>query len=156
MGLDMYLKAKTYASNNDYYQKNPEVFDEVLQSLELTPDQLDPEMLSMTISIPVLYWRKENAIHNWFVKNAQNGVDDCGEYHVLREQLKELAETCQKVLDDNNKAHDLLPTTEGFFFGGTQYDEWYFEGLQKTQSRITNYLRSPQFNNYDFYYQSSW
>lgn len=156
MGLDMYLKAKTYASNNDYYQKNPEVFDEVLQSLELTPDQLDPEMLSMTISIPVLYWRKENAIHNWFVKNAQNGVDDCGEYHVLREQLKELAETCQKVLDDNNKAHDLLPTTEGFFFGSTQYDEWYFEGLQKTQSRITNYLRSPRFNDYDFYYQSSW
>lgn len=156
MGLDMYLKAKTYVSNNDYYKKNPEVYDEVLQSLELTTDQLDPEMLDMTISIPVLYWRKENGIHNWFVKNAQNGVDDCGEYHVLREQLKELAETCLKVLNKKELAHDLLPTTEGFFFGGTQYDEWYFEGLQKTQARITKYLRSPRFNDYDFYYQSSW
>jgi hypothetical protein len=156
MGLDMYLRAKTYASNNDYYQKNPEVFDEVLQSLELTPDQLDPEMLSMTISIPIVYWRKENAIHNWFVLNAQNGDDNCGEHYVSREQLKELADTCLKVLENKELAHDLLPTAEGFFFGGTDYDEWYFKGLEKTQSRITKYLRSPRFKDYDFYYQSSW
>lgn len=156
MGLDMYLRAKTYASNNDYYQKNPEVFDEVLQSLELTPDQLDPEMLSMTISIPIVYWRKENAIHNWFVLNAQNGEDNCGEHYVSREQLKELADTCLEVLANKELAHDLLPTADGFFFGGTDYDEWYFKGLEKTQSRITKYLRSPQFKDYDFYYQSSW
>jgi len=156
MGLDMYLNAKTYASNNDYYKKNPEVFDEVLQSLELTPDQLDPQMLSMTISIPVVYWRKQNAIHHWFVKNAQGGNDDCAEYFVSREQLKELADTCVSVVGDIKLAHELLPTTEGFFFGGTQYDDWYFDGLKKTQSEITKYLRSPQFNDYDFYYKSSW
>lgn len=156
MGLDMYLTAKTYTSNNSYYQVNPEVFDEVLQSLELTPDDLDPEMLSMTISIPILYWRKENAIHNWFVRNAQNGNDNCSEYHVSREQLKELAETCKKVIDNPNLAHELLPTTEGFFFGSTDYDEWYFNGLKKTENLIQSYLRSPRFKNYDFYYQSSW
>lgn len=156
MGLDMYLRAKTYTSNNSYYQKNPEVFDEVLEALELTPDQLDPEMLSMTISIPIVYWRKENAIHNWFVRNAQNGTDDCSEYYVSREQLKELAETCKKVIDNPNLAHELLPTAEGFFFGTTDYDEWYFEGLKKTENRIQTYLRSPRFKDYDFYYQSSW
>ena len=156
MGLDMYLRAKTTTANNDYYQRNPEVFDEVLQSLELTPDQLDPEMLSMTISIPVIYWRKDNAIHNWFVRNAQDGEDNCAEYWVSREQLQELANTCKEVLEDKELAHELLPTTEGFFFGATQYDEWYFKGLEKTQFRIEKYLRSPQFNNYDFYYQSSW
>lgn len=156
MGLDMYLYAETYTSNNDYYKKNPEVFDEVLQSLELTPDQLDPEMLNMTISIPVIYWRKQNAIHNWFVLNAQGGEDNCKKYYVSREQLQELADTCSRVLGDIKLAHELLPTADGFFFGGTQYDDWYFDGLKKTQSRITNYLRSPQFNDYDFSYQSSW
>ncbi len=156
MGLDMYLYAKTYTSNNDYYQKNPEVFDEVLETLELTPDQLDPEMLNMTISIPVIYWRKQNGIHNWFVLNAQKGEDNCKEYWVSREQLQELADTCLKVLENKHLAHELLPTADGFFFGSTQYDDWYFDGLKKTQSRITNYLRSPQFNNYEFYYQSSW
>jgi hypothetical protein len=156
MGLDMYLKAKTTTANNEYYQKNPEVFDEVLQTLELTPDQLDPEMLSMTISIPVVYWRKENAIHAWFVKNAQDGNDNCAEYWVSRERLQELVKTCKQVLADKNLAHSLLPTTEGFFFGTTQYDQYYFDGLKKTQDRIEKYLRSPQFNDYDFYYQSSW
>ena len=24
------------------------------------------------------YWRKANAIHGWFVRNVQNGKDDCG------------------------------------------------------------------------------
>jgi hypothetical protein len=156
MGLDMYLRAKTYVANNDYFQKNPEVFDEVLETLELTPDQLDPEMLSMTISIPIIYWRKENAIHNWFVLNAQEGNDNCAEYWVSREQLQGLADTCKQVLEDKDLAHHLLPTASGFFFGDTQYDEWYFKGLEKTQFRIEKYLRSPRFNDYDFYYQSSW
>ena len=156
MGLDMYLYAETYSANNDYYKKNPEVFDEILETLELTPDQLDPEMLSMTISIPVIYWRKQNGIHNWFVKNVQGGEDNCQKYYVSREQLQELADTCLKVLENKTLAHELLPTTDGFFFGSTQYDDWYFDGLKKAQSRITNYLRSPRFNDYEFNYRSSW
>ena len=156
MGLDMYLYAETYSANNDYYKKNPEVFDEILETLELTPDQLDPEMLSMTISIPVIYWRKQNGIHNWFVLNVQGGEDDCRKYYVSRDQLQELADTCLKVLENKTLAHELLPTTDGFFFGSTQYDDWYFDGLKKAQSRITNYLRSPRFNDYEFNYRSSW
>jgi len=156
MGLDMYLRATTYTANNDYYQKNPEVFDEVLQTLEMTPDELNPEMLSMTISIPVVYWRKENAIHSWFVQNVQDGTDDCAKYYVSREQLIDLIKTCKRVLDDNKLAHELLPTSEGFFFGGTSYDEWYFQGLQKTVEQVGRYVYSPRFNGFEFEYQSSW
>ena len=29
-----------------------------------------------------IYWRKANAIHGWFVKNAQQGIDDCRTYSV--------------------------------------------------------------------------
>ena len=35
------------------------------------------------------YWRKANQIHKWFVDNVQDGVDDCGEYKVTKEQLIE-------------------------------------------------------------------
>ena len=156
MGLDMYLRANTYTSNNDYYQKNPELFDEVLQNLELTPDELNAEMLNMTISIPVVYWRKENAIHNWFVKNVQNHNDDCGKYYVSREQLIELIELCEQVSKDNSLAHELLPTTDGFFFGGTAYDDYYFKGLEKTARELRQFVYSPRFNDFDFEYQSSW
>jgi hypothetical protein len=156
MGLDMYLYAKKYVANNDYYQKNPEIFDEVLESLELTPDELDSEMLSMTISIPVMYWRKQNAIHNWFVLNAQGGEDNCKEYWVSREQMKELKEICEQVKQDPRKASELLPTADGFFFGGTDYDDWYLNGIDRTVIALDRYLKSPNFKDFDFYYQSSW
>lgn len=46
------------------------------------------------------YWRKVNQIHNWFVENVQNGVDDC-DYHneVTKEDLEELLDICQRVID---------------------------------------------------------
>lgn len=47
--------------------------------------------------IEVGYWRKANQIHNWFVKNVQGGVDDCGYYGVTKEKLEELLSTCKKV-----------------------------------------------------------
>ena len=37
---------------------------------------------------------------------------------------------CDKVLDDNSLAEELLPTRSGFFFGSTDYDEWYFEDIK--------------------------
>lgn len=46
------------------------------------------------------YWRKANQIHNWFVENVQDGIDDCS-YHneVTKEILEELLDICQRVLD---------------------------------------------------------
>lgn len=46
------------------------------------------------------YWRKANQIHNWFVENIQDGVDDC-DYHreVREEDFLELLDICKRVLD---------------------------------------------------------
>ena len=46
------------------------------------------------------YWRKANQIHNWFVENIQDGIDDC-EYHreVTEEDLKELLSICEQIKD---------------------------------------------------------
>ena len=45
------------------------------------------------------YWRKANAIHQWFVDNVQNGIDDCG-YHreVTEDDLENLLDICKTVL----------------------------------------------------------
>lgn len=53
------------------------------------------------ITEQVGYWRKANEIHNWFVKNVQDGEDDCG-YHneVTKEILEELLDICQIVLNN--------------------------------------------------------
>jgi hypothetical protein len=105
------------------------------------------------IRLQAAYWRKANAIHNWFVQHTQDGVDDCRTTYVSREQLRKLVEECQRALDTREAPESLQPTA-GFFFGSTDIDEYYFEYLQSTVDQITAALQLP--NNYTFNYQSSW
>lgn len=103
------------------------------------------------------YWRKANAIHNWFVENVQDGEDDC-EYHrpVIKDDLETLFELCREVLADHSKANELLPNRQGFFFGSYEYDEWYFKDIQYTADLCEQLIRDFDFENYDLYYCSSW
>lgn len=103
------------------------------------------------------YWRKANEIHNWFVNKVQDGIDDC-DYHneVTKEILEELLDTCERVLADPNVAMELLPTTSGFFFGSTDYDEWYFQDIEYTVEAIRKILDTTDFETEMLYYISSW
>lgn len=102
------------------------------------------------------YWRKANQIHDWFVQNVQDGVDECDEYPVTPGELMILVETCQKVLADRDLAEELLPTTSGFFFGSTDYDQYYFDDLEATVEKITVALDRYSGIGTQFYYQASW
>lgn len=151
MGLDMYLNASKYLSD----------FDQADREKKETMLNLFPELQVYTKRNPIRevtaeigYWRKANAIHNWFVKNIQNGKDDCGKYYVSRESLEELKNLCQRVLADNKLAQELLPPTSGFFFGSTEPDEYYFTDLRSTIEIIDRALALP--NGWMIGYQSSW
>ena len=69
-------------------------------------------------------------IHKWFVDHVQEGEDDCKQYYVSREQLKELLGTCKLVIENHELAGELLPTQDGFFFGSTEYDDEYFKNVE--------------------------
>lgn len=134
------------------------------------------------------YWRKANHIHDWFVKNVQDGEDDC-RYHneVTKEALEELLDVCETVLanselvdgqiqngyhsengqmvptmedgkyiKDPSVAMELLPTASGFFFGGTDYDEYYLSDVKETIDIITKVLETTDFDKEMIYYVSSW
>ena len=114
-------------------------------------------------SFEVAYWRKANAIHKWFVDNVQEGKDDCGQYLVSRDDLVKLREACTQVLYDKNMydgelglAEKLLPTKSGFFFGGTDYDTWYYSDVALTRELIGNILAEPDLDQMIFSYSSSW
>lgn len=102
----------------------------------------------------VAYWRKANAIHQWFVDNVQSGEDDCRPHELSSEKLSELVDLCKKVLENRDQAPELLPTQSGFFFGGTEYDEWYFKDLENTVKMLTPLLSVT--GSWYFEYQSSW
>ena len=44
----------------------------------------------------------------------------------------------------------------GFFFGGTEYDEYYFEDIKDTIEIIKNVLETTDFDKEMIYYVSSW
>lgn len=145
MGLDMSLNAKMYLGFGN------ELGEKIKNDYPVARD-FAPKYLTME----AIYWRKANAIHGWFVKNIQNDVDDCGEYPVEREQLAELAELCERVLGFRHLATDLLPPTSGFFFGGTDIDEGYWEDLKYTLTEIRKILEDKRLKMAEFTYGSSW
>ena len=147
MGLDMYLNAERYLWNHEDGDK--QISENIGQLVGLPTDGK-----VKTITVEAGYWRKSNQIHNWFVANVQEGKDECQETHVSRAQLTELREVCQKILDNNELAEKLLPTASGFFFGGTEYDQWYFNDIEETIMIIDNALAMPE--QWDFNYRSSW
>lgn len=133
------------------------------------------------------YWRKANAVHQWFVENCQNGVDDCGSYQVDKSDIEDLLEICNtikpsitliekeaevvigynregqikekrkiKYIEDSSICEELLPTQSGFFFGGTDYDEWYVQDIDETIEILEKVLTETDFENEIVFYQSSW
>lgn len=155
----MYLYAKKCVSNYDFSPKDEkEKYKLLLSVFNLNAKDIQLDGNSLNIEINVAYWRKANQIHNWFVDNVQNGIDNCQSSYVTREQLKELVCQCKAVLKgkSKSKAKNILPSTTGLFFGSTDYDEYYFEDLKYTIKQINYILNNPKFDDWDFYYQASW
>jgi hypothetical protein len=158
MGLDMYLIKKTYVKNWDHM--NPEQLHEITVRRNNSPvTQIKPERITHIIE-EMCYWRKANAIHDWFVQNCQNGEDDCREYYVYYEQLEKLVAIIAEILNaPAGEARDYLaklnlPPSQGFFFGSDEIDDWYYTELERTMKELTNILAEDQVGH--FYYHSSW
>lgn len=148
MGLDMYLTKKKYLGWNYEHNRKGVVLPDWKQY------GIDSSKVSY-VEMEAGYWRKENAIHDWFVKNVQEGVDDCKSYYVDSSQLRELYNLCCQVLKNPFEAPNLLPTTSGFFFGSTEYDEYYYKGIEYTKELLEEILKD-EVNDVEYYYHSSW
>lgn len=99
------------------------------------------------------YWRKANAIHGYIVRSHADGVDKCQKIKLTRGDLIELYARCLTVLLDISKAKDLLPPTEGFFFGSYEVDDGYRQDLGDTVEIINKALETKK---RVFIYQASW
>lgn len=151
MGLDMYLSAKHYVKHWDHAPADEQVV------VTVTKGGVPVPLGNVTYVIEeVGYWRKANAIHQWFVTHVQGGKDECEEYDVAEEQLDELRLTCLAVLANPSTALALLPPQGGFFFGSTEVDEGYFDDLRDTVAIIDAIKAKPDNWHGDVVYRSSW
>lgn len=153
MGLDMYLNARKYVQ--DWAHHYP---DRVIPPS--TPAKTVQQAVGFPFEVTYVegqagYWRKANHIHRWFVINVQDGEDECREHYASREKLAALLEVCKRVKADHSLAAELLPPQEGFFFGGTEFDEYYFADIDETIEILERAINCPDID-IDYYYHSSW
>lgn len=152
MGLDMYLFKDTYIGGNfDFNNVQGEI--NLSRGRNNKPVNIKLNRLT-SIREEVAYWRKANAIHQWFVDNVQDGEDNCGTYFVSADNLRELVYICKVILANPEKAQELLPVASGFFFGSDEYDEWYMNSLKYTIETFESLLEEDP--EADYYYHSSW
>lgn len=165
MGLDMYLRAKKWVPGSDFTREDGEFktipvpqFDLIAETVGLTREDVRQDLPSVTLDFTIGYWRKANAIHNWFVNNCANGEDDCKPVWVSRESLEQLLDLVDTVLKSHSEevARKLLPPEQGFFFGSYEIDDWYWEDMENTKNLLTTILQNEKFAGWDFEYEASW
>ena len=74
------------------------------------------------------YFRKVNFLFEFFSGSLD---EDETTAVITRGEMEELIEKCEFVLNNRDKASEILPTCDGFFFGSLDYDDYYFESVAK-------------------------
>lgn len=116
------------------------------------------DMFILNNNEEVMYWRKANQIHEYMCDNILERygevVENIRNIAIDKQLLQDLVDTCNKVLDNHDLAEELLPTNGGFFWGGCEYDEDYFDDLKYTVKIVSKIIANPDYN--DLYYYASW
>ena len=124
----------------------------------------------------VAYWRKANSVHNYFVTKVIKNEDLEDLYNIVIKVLDNIELIDGKVhngdfyngfkfvpnyeegkvIKDSTICKELLPTVSGFFFGSTDYDEFYYDDLVHTKKILEKILNEVDFDKYHVYYWASW
>ena len=169
MGPDQYLEIRKNEYCSKYHKdKSSKMKLEYPKDItEFIPNPADLRISRQT-NYEVGYWRRANQIHNWFMQNCASGdecdnpIDDCRPVEITVDKLEALLETCKKVLADHSLAETLLPTTDGFFFGPTGYNEYYFKQIEYTVEviepvlKFVNHKLKIKDYTWEVYYRASW
>ena len=155
MGLDMYLNKKTYIKRWEHTPKES-VYHVTIDREK--GHRIKTERVTF-IEEELMYWRKANHIHAFFIDRCgdEGGYHNCREMHVDTETITDLINKLKKVVKakDDSVSNELLPTAPGFFWGATEYDEYYYEECERTLNELSDLVDSGDAD-CDLYYEASW
>ena len=100
-------------------------------------DWLFAEMRWHDFARPDAYFRKVNFIYRYFGNKLEE--EQC---LVEKGEIEDLIAKCKAVLEkrDEEFSKETLPTVAGFFFGSTDYDEWYYKDCEDAIEKFTKLL----------------
>jgi hypothetical protein len=155
MGLDMYLYASKYESKSQWRNNKEEVKGFYPEDLEdLQTDIFERNFVSKDTHYQIGYWRKFNALHHYIVENFADGEDDCRRIYLSPSDIGHILDTLRKARDNKERVGEILPTQSGFFFGTTDYDEWYWRDVEYAIRLFEEVVKIQ--DEYEIYYQASW
>lgn len=99
----------------------------------------------------VAYFRKVNFLMSFFDYEG-----NCEYVPIDKNQVIDLIDTCKQVLENYNRANELLPTQCGFFFGSTDYDEFYFSDVKDVLDKFTEILDTTDWDNDELVMYAWW
>ena len=141
---------RAYNEGNDYVYFEVDYTDLEKYILEVDEDQW------LYNAEEIGYWRKANQIREWIVNrfDCEGRFEDNGYTILAPEELQVLRDACMTILEAKEEGmatptfcSKILPSSDGFFFGSTDYDEWYFEQLEDTVKIIDNALETTDWEN---------
>lgn len=163
MGLDQYFYEKRYLRMKAKALKNesdrPSI--RVEAYTDIRGQKHDAEIIDGVSSLirQVGYFRKANEIQAFIEDKyaADFGGDiNCKDVYLTKDVIMELYDICKELLAIKGKkkftevAAEKLPTCSGFFFGSTEYDEYYKEDLRQYVNMVDKMDLDNE--NIDYYY----
>lgn len=107
-----------------------------------------------SLIVELAYWRKFNALHAWFVRNCQGGIDECQKSEVTKEKLSILLEVLMYAYGSKDPS-GFMPVS-GFFFGHTEVNDDYWEQVDSAIRELTTIYENFDFEKNILFYQASW
>ena len=134
----------------------------------------------------LIYWRKANAIHRFLCDsgreieqevayeisrtNLEDLLDKCNEILNVVKTKKGTIQNGQRYVNgkwepileegieiiNQEEVAEILPTCSGFFFGSTDYNQWYLEDIKRTKEELESVMKDIDWNNDEVYYLASW
>lgn len=85
------------------------------------------------------YFRKVNFLFKYYEDRGK--MYDQWYAFTDADDIDDIIDKCERVLKDHSLAHSLLPTQSGFFFGSTDYDDWYFSDVKDCLKQMKKYRK---------------
>jgi len=161
MGLDMYLiKRKKDITSRDYWNfDNEEMYwrkaNEIHKFFCDNCEEIEEGIVYKVTKDNLLdLLGKCNKILE-IVKTKKGTIRNGQKYNLEKQTWEDILEE-GIVIENEEEIKEVLPTQSGFFFGSTDYDEYYLERIKNTQTHLEMILSTIDFDIYDMYYLASW
>ena len=95
---------------------------------------------------------------NRILSNAKIGIGKVKNGEVYNREIGKFVPCYEtgEVIENPELAQELLPTESGFFYGQTDYNQWYLKDLRETVEQIDEILKTVDFDEYDIVYHAWW